>query len=293
MHLNRDMSAERLIAEMDRAGVKAMVLMARYYGGANGGQGSDEQALAYAEKYPGRFIPFIAGQRGDLSTEYVWSNPTADVYLGEAGEKARSGRFHGLGEFIMYHHAYQLPKWGQTGGAEDVVIPVDSGLMRGIANIGARYDIPVLIHLEGEPEKVAAMTRLLEARPKTKFIWAHSCGRMSAERIRGMLRRFANLMCDLGGMTRAKRGGHGTYWPRRTPWIQPIENGFGSLYPEMRQLYQDFPDRFMIGTDAAHTPALQLYQWRVKIFRQLLSQLSEGTARRLAYQNAEELFGLE
>ena len=44
-HLNGDMSAERLVQLMDLAGVKSMVLMARYFQGARaGGNGSDEQA---------------------------------------------------------------------------------------------------------------------------------------------------------------------------------------------------------------------------------------------------------
>ena len=44
-HLNGDMSAERLVQLMDAAGVKSMVLMARYYRGArDAGNGRDEQA---------------------------------------------------------------------------------------------------------------------------------------------------------------------------------------------------------------------------------------------------------
>ncbi len=37
-HLNRDIPAERLLSEIDHVGVKAMVLMARYYVGRYGGK---------------------------------------------------------------------------------------------------------------------------------------------------------------------------------------------------------------------------------------------------------------
>lgn len=78
-HLNHDMPAEELVKLMDRNGVRAMVLMARYYGGRNAGYGRDEQAADYAAKYPGRFIPFVAGQRGELGrhARYIWESPTA------------------------------------------------------------------------------------------------------------------------------------------------------------------------------------------------------------------------
>jgi Tat protein secretion system quality control protein TatD with DNase activity len=291
-HLNRDMSAERLIQLMDENGVKSMVLMARYYSLRAGGLGSDEQALKYAEKYPGRFIPFVAGQRPILLKGSVWSshNPMLS-FLTDAKAKARSGKFRGLGEFIMYHHSYTAH--GQSGGWRDVDVPVDSWLMREIVRIGGEHDLPVLIHLEGEPDKQAAMIRMLEKTGEAKIIWAHSCGRMSARQISKMLTRFANLYCGLGGMTRAEAGGYGTYWPRYTRWIHPIENGNGSLVPEMRALYEDFPDRFLIGTDAAHTPALDRYQLRITRFRQLLSQLTPSTARKLAYENAEKIFGIK
>ena len=88
-HLNGDMSAEELVSLMDAAGVKAMVLMARYYSGSfNAGNGRDEQAASFAAKHPGRFIPFVSGQRGDLggNRRDVWEGPTptGDQYLKQA-----------------------------------------------------------------------------------------------------------------------------------------------------------------------------------------------------------------
>src|SRR5574341_2593322 len=102
-HLNGDMSAERLVQLMDLAGVKSMVLMARYYQGARaGGGGSDEQALEFARRFPGRFIPFVAGQRGDLGgrNRHVWEGATeiGDNFLREAERKVQAGVDFGLGE---------------------------------------------------------------------------------------------------------------------------------------------------------------------------------------------------
>ncbi|MFC1491454.1 amidohydrolase family protein [Nitrospinota bacterium] len=294
-HLNGDLTEDRLLGLMDAAGVKGMVLMARYYKGAfNAGDGTDEQAASYAARHPGRFIPFVAGQRGDLGprNRQVWEGPSdlGDSFLASARQKLESGAFRGIGEFIIRHYAYSSS--GSEGGG-GVDLPLDSFLMARIAALGAEFRVPVLIHLEAEPAQVEAMERLLAAHPKTTFIWAHNCGRGSAVAIGEFLSRFPHLMCDLGGMTADRQGGYGTFWPRRTPWIHLVEDGTGKLYPEMRKLFERFPRRFMVGTDCAHTPALDTYLSRIERFRVWLSQLTPGAARRIGYENAAELFGLK
>lgn len=290
-HLNGDISAETLIALMNRSGVNRMVLMARYFTSAyDAGSGSDEQALDYSRRYLGRFIPFVAGQRGSLGqrNRSRWLKPdgVAEKLLLEAEQKLRSAEFYGLGEFIIRHYDYEAH--GQGGGEVD--IPVDTPLMRRFAVLAEKFRVPLLLHAEGEPEVVNGMRSLLEYNPKAKVIWAHNCGRSSTEIIGQMLTRYTNLICDLGGMLNASFAGYGRYWPRATQWMHLIEDGSGQLYPEMKSLYERFPDRFLIGTDPAHTPALAHYENRIHRFRQLLSNLGPETAQRLAFKNAEALF---
>ncbi len=294
-HLNGDMSAERLVQLMDAAGVKSMVLMARYYRGAkDAGNGRDEQALEFARRFPGRFIPFVAGQRGDLGSRnrHVWEGATqiGDNFLQQAEKKLQAGGYFGLGEFILKHYAYT--NFGVQGG-NDVDLPVNSYLMHRIAEVAVRYGLPVLIHLEAEPDKVTAMAQLLETKRGAKFIWAHHCGRSGAQQIREFLTRYPNLMCDLGGMAATRQGGYGRYWPKQTPWMHVIEDGSGKLLPEVKLLFEEFPGRFLLGTDAAHTPALDFYVERIDRFRELLSQLRPATAENLAHGNAQRLFGLK
>jgi hypothetical protein len=291
-HLNGDMEAGRLLELMDRTGVSTMVLMARYYANPqDAGYGSDSQALGFARSNEVRFVPFVAGQRGVLGRLSTWENPeAAGWYLREAEDKLRSGEFFGLGEYILFHHAYDLRGWGQIGN--EVRLPADSALMHRIAELGAKYQVPVLFHLEAEPEQTEQAVRLFEAYPETPFIWAHNCGRASADRIRQLLGRFPRLMCDLGGMmvTPNDPGGYGRYWPRRTPYIHLVQADSGKVYPEMLRLFEDFSDRFLLGTDTAHTPALRFYEERIEAFRKMLSQMSPTTAKRIAYENAERLF---
>jgi len=290
-HLNGDMEAKHLLALMDRAGVRTMVLMARYYANPkDAGYGSDMQAADFARTHKGRFVPFVAGQRGELGRLARWEDPeSASWYLRESEDKLRSGEFFGLGEYILYHHAYDLAGWGQRGG--EVRLPADSPLMHRLAALGAKHAVPVLFHLEAEPEQTQQAVRLFEAHPETTFIWAHNCGRASADQIRQVLGRFPRLMCDLGGMIVAsERGGYGRYWPKHTPYVHLVQADGGKVYAEMLRLFEDFSGHFLLGTDTAHTPALRFYEERIHAFRQMLSQMTPATARRIAHENAEQLF---
>lgn len=291
-HLNANMTAEALIDVMDRAGVEAMVLMPRHYRApSDGGGASDAQALDYAQRYPGRFIAFVGGQRDDLGPRSsVWRNP-GDAYflLREFDDKLRNADYKGLGEFILVHHAYDVGG-GETGG--EVHIRVDSGPMRQIATLAAERRIPVLFHAEAEEVPAEQAEALIASFPRTLFIWAHNCGRASAEQTARRLRRFPNLMCDLGHMFNGPRtqGGYGKGWPRKTPWVHLVQDDAGRILPEMKQLFEAFPDRFMIGTDTAHTPFLRHYGYRIAIFRVLLAQLAPEAGRKIGFENARRVF---
>jgi predicted TIM-barrel fold metal-dependent hydrolase len=287
-HLNEDMSAAQLIELMDKSGVSRMVLMPRYFSGRRaGGSGSDEQALEYAKTHPGRFIPFVAGQRDMLDDRGRWLNPDrqAENLLREMETELRSQEFYGIGELIIRHYAFAGPHGGRERD-----IPLNTPLMGRFAELAARYEVPLLIHAEGEPDVVAGMKQILEKNPKTRIIWAHNCGRSAPEIIRAMLAGHPNLYCDLGGMLNAPFAPYGRYWPKQTPWMFLIEDGNGRLFPEMKSLFESFPNRFFLGTDPAFTPALKNYTRRIERFRELLSGLTVETARRLGSQNADELF---
>jgi predicted TIM-barrel fold metal-dependent hydrolase len=277
---------------MDRAGVETMVLLPRHYRSpSNGGRSSDEQALAYAKKHPGRFVAFVGGQRDDLGPRSpVWRDRArADTLISEFDRKLSTGQFRGLGEFILVHHAYDVGG-GETGG--EVRLRVDNDLMRRIAALAAKHQVPLVLHAEAEPEPTRQMEALIAAEPKARFIWAHNCGRASAQATAGRLERFHNLMCDLGHMFNGPRtqGGYGKFWPRKTPWIHLVQDGAGRVLPEMKRLFEAFPERFMIGTDTAHTPMLKYYGYRIAIFRVMLSQVSPDAARMIGAENARRIF---
>lgn len=294
-HLNYDMPAETLLQAMDAVGVRRMALIPRHY--RDDGRATDEQAADYAGRYPDRFIAFVGGQRGDLYPARRWMGDHR--FLEEARAKLATGRFRGVGEFIIVHYGYNryVPTTDQSHSG-DVHMPVDSPLMFKVLELVAHHGLPVLIHAEAEDETAKQMRRLLDSFPESKVVWAHNCGRAAAARVAEFLRQYPQLMCDLASMAVPFPNpyGWGTFGTvagreyKSGSHVTRVQNNNGTIDPLMRDLFESFPDRFIIGTDTAHPFQYSRYGDMVAAFRRLLSQLKPATARKIGYDNAERLY---
>jgi Tat protein secretion system quality control protein TatD with DNase activity len=287
-HIGASFKVSELIEKMDKNGVSKLIVMARAYPGKDASDlpGDDRLALKLAETYPGRFYPLVGMQRPLLTGAHKWITPDANVesLIQETERKLASGKFFGIGEFIVRHWAYS------PGIHAEQDNPIYSELMRRFSVLAAKHDVPMVIHMEGYPTLVADFSKLITENPGTRYVWAHNCGRSKAEVIRSLLSRFQNLFCDLGGMTNVTTG-YGSGWPRKEEFTALIERD-GELFPEMKSLYEEFPDRFMVGTDVAHAPAMRFYEGRIQRFRKLLEQLSPETRAKIAEQNAIRIYKL-
>lgn len=288
-HIGASFKSTTILELMDKNGVSKQIVMARYYPGPAGNfdlPGDDELALKLAETYPGRFYPLVGMQRPLLTGADKWTTPDADVesLIRETERKLASGKFFGIGEFIVRHWAYSSGRHAEQDN------PIYSELMRRFSKLAARYDVPLVIHMEGYPTLVTDFSRLIAENPGTRYVWAHNCGRSKAAVIRNLLSRFPNLFCDLGGMTNVGKH-YGSGWPHMEEFTSLIERD-GVFLPEMKSLYEEFPDRFMVGMDIAHAPAMQSYSRHVRRFRELLEQLSPEARAKIAEQNAIRIYKL-
>lgn len=286
-HIGASFNVTKIIKEMDKNGVSKQIVMARRYpGGDSDLPGDDQLALKLAETYPGRFYPLVGMQLPMLTGAHKWNTPDADVesLIRLTERKLASGKFFGIGEFIVRHWAYSPGRHAEQDN------PIYSELMRRFSTLAAKYDVPMVIHMEGYPALVEDFSKLIKENPNTRYVWAHNCGRSKATVIRSLLSRHENLYCDLGGMTNEATG-YGSGWPRKEEFTSLIERN-GVLFPEMKSLYEEFPDRFMVGTDVAHAPAMRFYAGRVRRFRTLLDQLSPEARAKIAEQNAIRIFKL-
>jgi hypothetical protein len=291
-HLGASFDWNTMVHVMDRNSVSRQIVMARYYPGPSGSAdrpGNDELALELASTYPGRFFPLVGMQRPELTGAHRWFTPDAAVeaILSEAEAKLATGRFWGIGEVIVKHFAYS------SGRHAEQENPVFSPFMQRLSGLATRFDVPIVLHMEGAPGLVTDFARLLRENPRVRYVWAHNCGRSKAPVIRAMLERHPNLYCDLAGMTNVGESGYGIGWPRMEEYNALVEKN-GVLYPEMREVYEAFPERFMIGMDVAHAPGMnpKNYGRRAQRFRELLGQLTPQTAAAFAEGNAIRIFKL-
>lgn len=291
-HLGGSFDWQTIVDVMDRNNISRQIVMARYYPGPPGHDdrsGNDKLTLELASKYPGRFFPLVGMQKPTLTGAHKWHKPdeVVEAILKRTEAKLATGNFWGIGEVIVKHFAYS------SGRHAELHNPIYSPFMQRLSQIASRFDVPIVLHMEGEPQLVKDFSHLLQEHNRVRYVWAHNCGRSKAPVIRAMLEKHPNLYCDLASMTNVGKSGYGIGWPRMEEYTALIENN-GVLFPEMRKVYEAFPDRFIIGMDVAHVHGMnhRNYGRRAKRFRELLAQLSPHTAAAFAERNAIRIFKL-
>jgi Tat protein secretion system quality control protein TatD with DNase activity len=293
-HLPNGLTLDDLISRMDSTGVDKTLLMPVFYGE---GQGITDEGLVirWYQQQPNRIVPFFGMQRSIIGTpgKARWEKPdnVAEDLLRLMDSELGSKPYKGIGEFIIRHYPYQLPA-GQQG--TNVDLPIDSPLMRRFLDVAAKYKLPITIHYEADEKTVPPLKTILEYRPEVTFIWAHCTGRCSPDISRTLLSQYPNLYSDLGGMTSDSLYGHvsgivGGQQPKN-----PIEDGQGHLRSDWNAVFEDFPDRFMLGTDLAHPEAWQgkYYSNVIPKWKSLMKDLSNSTATKISYENPMRILNL-
>lgn len=146
---------------------------------------------------------------------------------------------------------------------------------------GADVDLPVPRHLVQLARKhnlvlhshsdVDAIHRQFAQWPGARILWAHS-GFESAANVRTMLRQYPSLYCDLAFRT--------DFAPDAL------------LEADWRQLFIDYPDRFMVGSDTFTPERWPYVVEHARWARTWLAQLPPAVAERIAYKNGEALFAM-
>lgn len=205
------------------------------------------------------------------------SHPAAAEMLSQIEAGLKDGRFKGIGEL----HVNTLNTAPMTPPGLRRKLPVDSPTFKAVFDLARKYKAPVDIHIEWDSDTVEQLERILTAYPSVPVILAH-CGKTStAEDVRTMMTKFANVYCDL-----SSRPGKHQY---HTPTVV-IFTADGFQQEGWRKLIEDFPDRFTVGID--DVGSWSEYEMVVGIIRKgLLAHLSPETAEKVAYKNADRLFG--
>ena len=168
-------------------------------------------------------------------------------------------------ETVVELVASRLRKNTYAGIGEFHVFGDDANLpvMQEVIKLAHKYSIFLHAHSDAE-----AVDNIFKQNPDARVLWAHS-GFDRPGKIKSMLKKHANLWSDLAFRSEHAAG--------------------GTVEPEWRAMFLEFPDRFMIGTDT-YTPERWYYVVdHAKWSRDWIKSLPEDLAKKISYENAERL----
>jgi predicted TIM-barrel fold metal-dependent hydrolase len=253
-----------------------------------------EVLLPTAKQYPGKVA--VLGGGGTLNPMIMKSVATGDAgpaiqkkFKERAEELIREG-VAGFGEMTAEHF---------DGATPYQYAPADHLLFLLLADVAAEHDVPIDLHMEAVPAamplpaglksppnapelhaNIAAFERLLAHNPHAKIIWAHAgadgTGFRTPDLCRRLLRAHSNLYMEI----KADPLAHGKNYPLAD----------GKIKPEWLALFQDFPDRFIIGTDQ-HYPEPQAQEQRWQEVVLLFNQLPADLRRKIGTENIAHIYG--
>ena len=212
---------------------------------------NDGTVLLYS-KYPQRFVPELRPYR-----------KTRDL---QSWREERSTWFKDPGTVEFIQTELQRGIYRGIGEFHLDGNEADSPEIKRIVELAKQNKLWLHAHSDA-----LAVEKLFELGPEVRIIWAHAGMNEAPATVGRMLSRYPGLTAELS--------------------YRNVVSADGRLAPEWRELFLEFPDRFIYGSDT-WVPS----RWADVIpmaddARRWLSQLPPDIADKIAYRNAEKLFG--
>jgi hypothetical protein len=270
MHLNGGHDADHYRGLMDRANV-------RWGGGVGGGR--DDHPLEVKSILGARYIAALGQTEffGVLLTSgeralYDPEQPLFQRLFAYAPAAFKNGLARGFGEIHINNISPFSPARGQRR------IDLESPVVQKMFDLANRHGGFVQIHTmsnSGLDEILQASARY----PDVKIVLSHCLPGASTRQLDTLFRARANLYCELSAQGPMHR-------------IERVYGKFG-LREEWRDLIERHPSRFMVGSDACCGLENRYEEIIQEIRTYLLPALSEKTMRRVASENARQVFRLQ
>jgi predicted TIM-barrel fold metal-dependent hydrolase len=272
-----------LLARMDRNGVALTWLGMK-------GMGGNEASLTECAKMPDRLVPTII--HGDVP---AWHRQNPEL-LRKIDLDSRTGKFFAMGEFEARHYI-------TSTNSRDVHTPVNSKGFEIVFKASEDTGIPFLLHHDAEDEVLPELEEMMQRFSKAKVVWCH-VGRNkdpskwrifpTPDGVRRFIARYANLCFDIaqmGSMSRFPPNNQfGGIFDAVMYYQQP---GTPKLRPEWKNLFNEYPERFVLGSDI-NTGRWGGYDEVFDRFRRsILDQVNPKASEMIAYQNAWRLMSGE
>ncbi|MHA1599070.1 MAG: amidohydrolase family protein [Alphaproteobacteria bacterium] len=237
-----------------------------------------------AEAYGERYI-FATGTSQQLATfkkgggTKAWldaNNPVFHNFLLKTREHLETGNVKVIGEYFVNTRTSTSIKWRRWK------LKGDSSGMRAIFDLATEFNVPLMVHAQLDDDTAEELVRLAQSRPKGKLVLGH-CGKDStADEVRAVFQKAANITCNLAYRSppQFKRGDK-----KIVIWDS------SGIKKSWRKLIEEFPDRFMVGIDDTHDWGH--FDAVVRTIRKnLLANLTPATAEKVANKNARRIYGL-
>ncbi|MGD8999161.1 MAG: TatD family hydrolase [Granulosicoccaceae bacterium] len=188
-------------------------------------------------------------------------------------EALASGQYRGVGEIHI---------------SDGIGPRMDSVIFNSILQIAAEFDVPVNLHTNASSFEY--MRRICTKHGNTRFIWAHAGG-LQADGVGKLLAHCDNVWVEFSARDHLKS----------VSGI-PVADEQGRLGKGWLALMQQYPDKFMVGSDPIW-PITEIDSWHsadtgwqtadevYAYHRRWLNTLPAELAEKVRYRNAQVLFG--
>lgn len=201
--------------------------------------------------------------------------------LKRLSDDLNSGRCSGIGETAINH-------FNKNGEQRVLQFPPNYEpflrIVDLIAGKGAWIDMhaaPVNPEGKSHERQLFRGYELLYGRnPHLKLILSHT-GMTNPMNAQSNLRRYHNMMMNINIHNKHHR------WRK----LEPLVNPQGEMYEDWAQLFEEMPDRFMVGAGKSpKTTGIAKHKRQIKKIRRILGTIEPRIARMIAYDNAVERF---
>jgi predicted TIM-barrel fold metal-dependent hydrolase len=298
-------AARAAVSQMDGLEIRTAIVMPPPFTEGQRDVFEADAFLAAIDKYPGRFAFMGGGGTLNVMIQKAARSGKTDPEMHRRFEE-QADRLIALGavgfgemtaEHFSLHHSHPYE-----------TAPPDHPLFLLLADIAARHDVPLDLHMEAIPEdmplpdidrvkagnnppqlkgNIPAFERLLAHNRKARIIWAHAgwdnTGFRTVRLMDELLGRHPNLYMTF-------KFGRDSVKENRL--FAPGQK----LKPEWLALITKYPERFMIGCDQFFAPPqtdMRRPPGRAEPAQALLSQLPPETARKIAVENPRRVFRLK
>lgn len=277
-----------IFESMSAAGVSGIVVMpSPNEGRMRGGTTGAELRSVLAAESKGSVRVFCGGEYISYAMHKAYhtkSKPDVAGILNRLQKEISFGTCVGIGEVGTTH----FQKWGKQAVID---YPMNYEPFVQIVGFVARNGLWLDLHAEPmepngksrEAEVFGGVEYLLRRYPDLKIIWSHTA-MTNPENARRILKKYPNVMMNLKHIRDHSK------WRN----LEPVTNEEGRVYQDWMVLFEEMPERFMIGTDAKMGREKRFnpagYTKAVNHIRRMLGGLSPDAARKMAYENARAIF---